>query len=416
MQDLEHQQAPHPSGKANCFAGGSRRTLLKTGLPLLAAASVRGVAAAFPQQTPTAPSATYVPGTAKRLSQLTGDADPAGLPHPNHTARWGISGTDMGCPVEFRGKLFLLFGDVPTTVPVDLDPVCYTTDKRLQHDNLRIRCVTGSAGQFRPLTVDGRTMGTNETVTGAFAYGDRLYAFVVRGNSKPYSTLVSNADPLKNTDFASLCDISDVHGKFWQIAPCVIRNADWPGLPSAQGDGLLLWGQSGASVYLAWMPLPVQANPKARLRYYAANGVWTEDQTSAAPVFNTEGVTQISVTWLPEPGKWICLYTTASVPAPSGSIVVRVATTPWSWSEEIPIFDPSREDAWGKYMHRIGKDALDHVAPPRDPTLPGYAYSPFLLSRYTTWSAVSRQLRLTYLMATFVPYQVMLMQATLRLA
>ena len=100
---------------------------------------------------------------------------------------------------------------------------------------------------------------------------------------------------------------------------------------------------------------------------------------------------------------------------PDESIVARIGENPWTWSEEIIIFNPDREMAWGKYMHKCGEDSLNTLDPPRAPTLPGYAYSPFLLNRYTGWNASTRHLTLTYLMATFVPYQVMLMQATLHL-
>ncbi len=406
------------------FTKATRRDLLKAAAAWMKAATAWALAGRTPlailAESPRRPprsltTAEYVSGTARRLSQVTGDADPAGLPHRNDTSSWGLTGTDMGCPVEFKDRLYFLFGDVPTTSPVDLDPICYTTERSIQSGGFDLVCITQPSGQFRPLTVDGYTLGTNETATGAFTYNDILYAFVVRGNSKPYSTFVSTADPQVSTDFTAHYDISDVHGRFWQIAPWVIHNATVPGLPSVSGEGLLMWGQSGRSVYLAWMPLVRGVHPPTGIRFYGSGGQWIKDQLGAVPVFATAGITQLSVTWLAGPRKWICLYTRASIAAPNESIVARVGENPWTWSEEIIIFNPDREMAWGKYMHKRGEDSLNTLAPPRKAALPGYAYSPFLLNRYTTWHASTHQLELVYLMATFVPYQVMLMQATLQL-
>ena len=417
----QHDNLPCNLPGSGCSAGASRRDILKAAVVCAVATQVSALAwgktisRAAEKLVANAP-ATYVPGSARRLSQLTGDADPTGLSHRNHTSQWGVTGTDMGCPVEFKDRLYFLFGDVPTTNPIDLDPICFTTDQSISSGELTLSCINQTSGQFSPLTVDSKTLGTNETVTGAFTYNDRLYAFVVRGNSKPYSTLVSTADPAVSTNFTAHYEISSPRGRFWQVAPWVIQNARVPGLPTASGDGLLMWGQSGRSVYLAWMPLEQGVHPPTGIRFFGLNASWVLDQSMAVPVFSTNGVTQLSVTWLAGPRKWIALYTRASVQVPHESIVARVGENPWTWSDEIILFNPDRESAWGKFMHKPGEDSLDALKPERTSTLPGYAYSPFLLNRYTTWNSSSDHLVLTYLMATFVPYQVMLMQATLKIA
>ncbi len=323
----------------------------------------------------------------------------------------------MGCPVEFNGKLYLLFGDVPSfpgdTNITDADPICYTTDATVNERGIGFTCVRKASGAFRPLTIAGYgALGTVETPTGAFAYGGRLYAFVVRGGDKPYSTLISTADP--DLDFTAHYDVSSAKGKFWQIAPWVIRNQDWPGVPSSTGDGLLLWGQRGTSIYLAWMPLFQGQVPPRGIQYYAGRGSWSKNEGSCAALFPTQGTTQLSVTWLAGPRRWICLYTRASVDHPHESVVARIGNDPWSWSEEIVIFNPDRESAWGRYMHLPGGDRLDKAPPNTNPEhVPGYAYSPYLLNRYTEWEARSRTVRLYFLMATFVPYQVVLMKTEL---
>ncbi len=61
------------------------------------------------------------------IGQETGTSYARGVPATNNTTKWGGPGRDMGCPVEFNGKLYLLFGDVPsfpgvTNIP-DADPL-----------------------------------------------------------------------------------------------------------------------------------------------------------------------------------------------------------------------------------------------------------------------------------------------------
>ena len=46
---------------------------------------------------------------------------------------------------------------------------------------------------------------------------------------------------------------------------------------------------------------------------------------------------------------------------------------------------------------------------------PGWPYGAFLIDRYTTWNATSRNLTVAYLMSTSSPFQVQLMETTLML-
>jgi hypothetical protein len=363
----------------------------------------------------------YVTASTQRVCQMTGDSDPEGLPHINHTGRWGIEGTDMGVPVEHQGKLFILFGDVPSAD--DADPVVYTTDLNPEPSGFRLHpilCGSPGAG-FRPFNVKGLSnkgyLGTNETPTGAFDYDGRLYVFVVVGNNNPASYLSASAESA--TDFEVRCVISGPSGKFWQIAPWVINNAEWPGLPRESGDGLLLWGQSlkgsGWSVCLAWMPLPPDQHEPVSLKYYRGSNLsWSDEQQEAVPLFFMPEVSTLSVGRIPEIGRWLMLYTRASLARPRESIVCRVAKTPWEWSDEITIFNPERDGAFTRYMHEPGEDDL-HLMPPKRPSADsGWAYAPFLVDRYTRWDAQSRTATIYYLMSTNSPYQVMLMRSQLR--
>jgi hypothetical protein len=175
----------------------------------------------------------------------------------------------------------------------------------------------GSPGtSFRPLNVKGLSnrgyLGTNETPTGAFGYDGRLYVFVVVDNNNPVSYLSSSSESVTDFDVHNM--VAGSSGKFWQIAPWVVNNAEWPGLPCESGDGLLLWGQgstgSGWSVYLAWMALPPGQHQPLHLRYYRGSGTsWSDEQQEAVPLFFMPEVSALSVEWVPEIGRWLMLYT-----------------------------------------------------------------------------------------------------------
>jgi Domain of unknown function (DUF4185) len=360
----------------------------------------------------------YVPASTQRICQITGDYDPEGLPHINYTGQWSIDGTDLGISVEHQGNLFIFFGDV---VSADCaDPIAYTTAIDPEPYGFQLQPILrdGPGSTFRPLSVKGLPpLGCNETPTGAFSYSGRLCVFVITGGTSPVSYLSSSADPAADFDLHYM--ISDTSGKFWQIAPWVVNNADWPGLPSETGDGLLLWGQglqgSGWSVYLAWMPLPAGLYSPMYLRYYRGPDIsWSDQQQEAIPLFFMPDVSAVSVAWLPEVGRWLMLYTRASPTHPHESIVCRVAKTPWEWSDEIIIFNPEREGAFTKYMHEPGEDNLNLLPPEHSDTDSGWAYAPFLLNRYTRWDAQYRVATIYYLMSTNSPYQVMLMRSQLR--
>ena len=362
----------------------------------------------------------YVPGSTLRVCQVTGDYDPEGLTHINCTGQWGIEGTDLGVPVEHRGNLFIFFGDVPSAD--DADPILYTSDLDPEPHGFQLHPILqdGPGTCFRPFNVKDLSskgyLGTNETPTGAFSYGDRLYVFVVTGNTNPVSYLSSSADLA--ADFDLHYKISDTTGKFWQIAPWVVNNAQWPGLPAQTGEGVLLWGQGlteeGWSAYLAWMALPPGQDSPVNLRYYRGPDIcWSDEQQEAIPLFSMPDVSALSVGWIAEVGRWLMLYTRASPAHPRESIVCRVAETPWEWSEEITIFNPEREGAFTKYMHEPGEDDLNLLPPERPYADSGWAYAPFLLNRYTRWDDRCGIATIYYLMSTNSPYQVMLMRSQL---
>ena len=272
----------------------------------------------------------------------------------------------------------------------------------------------------------------NQTPTGAFSYDGRVYVFVVRElpDHTWASYLTSSSDPTRSTVYDVEFELSrGASAKFLQVAPRVVRNEQVAGLPSQEGDGLVMIGQAGQGVHLAWMPLePGRPPDQAQIRYWTGKTVPSErwsppgGEAEAARLFSTKHYwTSLSLGRIGENGDWILLYQKACGPKdsddPQGPIVARVATTPWelSQADEIVIFDPQRENAWGRYMHWPGRDDPSRWPPvfPGEPR--GFAYGAFLLDRHTTWNARERTATIWYLMSTFSPYQVQLMRSQIRI-
>src|SRR3982750_1285003 len=55
----------------------------------------------------------WLPGSTKRIAQMSGDYDPEFLTHFNDTVPWAVDGLDLGANTEHEGRTFIFFGDVP---------------------------------------------------------------------------------------------------------------------------------------------------------------------------------------------------------------------------------------------------------------------------------------------------------------
>ncbi len=106
-------------------------------LAIIVAATLATIAVSLDMAAaPAAPAApgqgalTYVVGSTKRVSQLTGDLDRTlGQPTLSRTGkRFGAFATDLGSSFEHRGKLFFLFGDTVGRAG-DRDAVTWTRSR-----------------------------------------------------------------------------------------------------------------------------------------------------------------------------------------------------------------------------------------------------------------------------------------------
>ena len=392
-----------------------------------------------------------------RITQLTGGYDPEGKPFLNNTVPWRVAGVDLGANTEHNGRLYFFFGDVVPSgtaswPPYDSDLIAYTEDSNPEPNGFRLTPVTHK-GAFYPFTVRvpggpraGVQLLQNDTPTGAFSYGGKVYVFFAWHDlSKPdrpfHSSLAWSRNPGRPEPFEWVGHIAE---KFSQVAPWVIRNSELPGLPLTNGDGLILFGQGATpdghgAVSLAWVPLQPGLDPDlSKARYYSkaseSAGQWTPNEADAIPLFKTRWFwSSLSVGRFGDQGRWILLYQrTARPDAPEESIVARIARTPSDFLDateagEIPIFTPATDGAYRVvagdgtvptrgYMHRersAAPDGLDRLPPTIGGN--GFAYGAYLLNRYTRWDAASRTLVIYYVMSSGTPYQVQLMRSRIRL-
>ena len=182
---------------------------------------------------------------------------------------------------------------------------------------------------FDPFTVEGPigVLPGDETPTGAFSYGGRVYVFIWIGRRNldmahpSGSYLVSKVDPGQPGPYREeflLTEFDGIQKGLDQVAPWVVRNADHPGLPGAEGDGVVLFGWQSRTdaVYLAWMPLR-GLNPPRReeILYYTGEpgNLWASDPDEAVELFRlAHQYTSVSAAWLEVPRRFILLYSKAN--------------------------------------------------------------------------------------------------------
>lgn len=376
----------------------------------------------------------------ERVCQLTGQSDPEpGHLHLNDTTKWGVYGTDLGINFPHAGRHYFFFGDEGIDEPKDddmrdADPVFYTTDFSTEPAGFRLQPILQpGSNKFRRLAVNGfPDLGNFEVPTGGFCYNNKIYVFVARRNPQPMqlSFLVRGVDPHNPFDPLFQVDSDPVGqtddpnatnkapSKFINISAWVVQNADWPDLPAASGDGLLLYGSGWyrrSGVCLAWAPLTPGGDPPPPANWLffnlsnPPNKRWSApgDINFAQPFAGPAFVGELSVSWIPVLRRWVMLSEQGVI----RGHVARRPTGPWfPLSQEV--FKDSRDGALTKYIHVPGQDNLADRAGFAGQQ--GGAYGPYLVSRFTKWDPWMRTATLYYVMSTWVPYQAMLMKFLLQ--
>jgi hypothetical protein len=205
-----------------------------------------------------------------------------------------------------------------------------------------------------------------------------------------------------------------------------VNNTEHEVLPSTVGQGMVMIGYDWNRFRLSWMPLMTGLRPRfdSILYYHVGKRQWSDtiDSSPGYELFSHPlpgQYTHVSAMWHAEARWWIVIYATAwdVTKTFARPILARFSRDLRTWSPEIEIFKP--DGAYGHWMH--DPDLHDRINPDIPPAQPpgqdnkGWAYGAFILSRYTSWDESTNALTLTYLLSPSSPYQVQLMQTTLRL-
>lgn len=340
--------------------------------------------------------AAWIPSLLERelLCKIVSDT---ALEDPTENAlqtRFNLTGSDLGVPAALGDTLYLFFGDTvgyraiwdfgedpdavghlplaavqadPTTlcrdlafhVTPDIPSVAAGLDPTIERDFAGAwlqpppgepiaAYIADPAGPFPNMP------GTFEVPGGALAVGDALYIFyagLVEFQPRTRATLgfLARWDaPGSGTPTYQIVRPVDatgggpLGGHFVQIAPVL-----W-------GDHVVLFGTGDyrrSPVSLARVPTDALESGAGTEVWDAGAGTWLDAATStpamleaAAPIFETEGVGELSVQWIGEAGVLVAMYQ-RELHDDAGNIldnriVVRTATAPEGpWSDAVTVID-----------------------------------------------------------------------------
>jgi hypothetical protein len=348
----------------------------------------------------------HVPGSTKKVCQLTGDLDrETGQPTLSRTnARARVIGTDLGSTFEHGGRLVFLFGDTWDR-PGARDSLASTASRdphRIELDFLR-----DNKGSWLSLDVPGVRLAEFEVPTHGVSIGGKMYVLFTTDHSQKKtmgrSVLAASADGGRH--FRKLYDLSTtrfINVAFWQVDP-------W----------LYIFGSGDyrkSSVCLARVRQADIEN-KAAVEYFTGlsregSPRWSKYEDDAVTLFSHNVVGELSVAYCGPLNQYVMLYNSTE---PRG-IVMRSAKEPWGkWSDATVIFDPWKDKGYGHFMHISEKSrpTADKLSDPGRDNEWGGEYGPFIMARYTTGEA--GKCRIYFTMSTWNPYQVVVMQADLKL-
>ncbi len=396
----------------------------------------------------------YTIGNTKKICQLTGEVDrELNKPTVNQTeSRFGLVGTDLGASFEHRGRIYFLFGDTNST-PASAEATTYRrstesdsiawTESTDPEQGLYLYFVTAPDGAYLSPRVpipgsDTPFTRKLEVPTGGLSANGQIYVFFTTCPlSDPLyperdlmgGSILARLDDDVNYQFTRLYDLSRLDttwlntsprssdsrlyygGKFINISPVIVNNAEISGLPETTGQGLLLWGSGlfrQSDSYLAYLPLNAVENQEA-LRYFAGmeagsqQPVWSTQPANAVALFHHPVIGELSVSWNPPLQKWLMLY---NADEPHG-INFRTADHPWGpWSPTALLFDPWADRGFCHFIH-VNWDyrVCDSVHDPgreRGGGSWGNAYGPYVISKFTR--AEEAGATIYFVMSTWNPY------------
>ena len=389
-------------------------------------------------QTAPATPAPFVVLNTRKVEQIIGDIDfETLLPTRQLTeSRFNLGVTDLGSPFEFQGNLWLLFGDSDPEAPgwdeYHDDAIAYTEATTPEEFFLTFLTDSQSGrGYLNPHITcpdqggaDCVDLGTLNAPVAGLGDGRTMFVWFTADGAE--RSLVARSDDDGRT-FQKVYDFGSTH--FVDIA-AARYDTDIPGLPSGQAPWVLVFGsgdQEHNQVYLAATPLQsLRQGDRSAVRFLSAitstaEGMqlsWSTEEADSTAIFTIEhgegpglmslvphgwGFGEPLVHYNRTLGLWMATYNAAR-----REIRLRVAEQPWGpWSDSIVLFDPAHDYGNGPaYGRFVGDDKTDRLGGQ------GELYGPYVLERFTRLLPDGR-VQLYWLLSTWQPYTVVLMESTL---
>lgn len=369
------------------------------------------VVVASPGVASAAPVVNWVPGSTKRIVQITGDVDAAtGTPTPTRTfERAQLAATDLGSSFEHNGRLVLLFGDSHGGHAGDLDTWAVSTATRADHFAMQIP--TDETSVWRPIAPPDLRHGAFCVPSHGLSHDGAMVVLYTQ------SAAGNDADTMKRSFLIQSRDDGATWATLYQLPNGGIEEPRFVNGYFVRHEGFIYLFGSGK--YRASSPTLARAEEalfpaREAWTYFAgvdeAGAVrWCADPENTAMLFAHNVVGEFSCEWI-EPIKcWVMLYNSSQ---PRG-IVMRAAPQPWGpWSDAQVIFDPWRDGGYGQFLHVAG--GSDRVGDPGRAEEWGGEYGPYLIPRFCAGDA--SRCELVYTMSTWNPYAVVLMRSVVAVA
>lgn len=369
---------------------------------------------------PTAHEVAFIADSTVRVEQLIGDIDAqTKQPTLNSTlTRYGIHGTDLGYSFEYRGQAVFLFGDTIGAKGGDAIAWSSSTDP---NGPLALNFATGPDGQYLPLQPTGVQMGPYEVPVGGIEVNGAMYIAVKSAVAREWPTAVTVLTRFDEAtqSFVAVRPLSRLPEGHFVTLSLRLAPEGLPGLPT-QEPYVLMFGSGEyrkSSAYLAAVPVAGFETGAGTVYYSGRNDKgpkWSVLESDAEPIIEHKTIGDISVTFVPQAGKWIALYDSRS---PDG-IVMRYANQPWGpWSDAQVIF--AGPNGKGIFIHDPSRKHNDGLAGPiiaegkRPDEVAGGYYAPYIIDRFTHLDGDT--LTLQYVLSTWNPYTVVRMQSSLKI-
>ncbi len=337
-----------------------------------------------------------VPAYTEHLGQLTNTA--------TTPLAAGMAGTDLGSSFVRDGKLVFLFGDTLIGDPAlrDADTFAFA-DPNPQAGVPALTWPTLNGSLPKTLKLPGIALGAYEVPVDGFALGADSYVFFatkfdIAANRYGSSTL-ARAKGLALESLEVVHEVPSAH--FVNVSTLV------------EGSDIYIYGSGKeyreSQIYLAKVPA-TQIGDRFAWRYRDANGAWVESEASAAPVLPNAPacVGELSVKKHEKHALWFMTYGCGAEPR---GVQLHISASPTGpWSKAFKIYGP---EGYERVMHAkesyVGHD--DGLAPPGNEEDWGGEYGPYLVP--SLFVEDGKSIGITYVLSSWVPYQVHLMRTWL---